>query len=426
MALTVMVVFFLILMFVGCPIAFSMGLSSLLYILVTGSFSPTILVQRMADAPQSLPLLAIPFFILAGQLMNTGGVTNRLFDFAKSLISHIKGGLAYVNVLASMLFAGMSGSAVADAGGLGAVEIKVMVEEGYDKDFSAAVTAASSTIGPIIPPSIMMVVYGAMAEVSVGRLFVGGFIPGIMMGLFLMAYIHHIARKRNFPVHRRAPFRNVLKTFLSAFPSLLTPAILLGGILFGVATPTEVGAIAAGYALLLGIAYREIRLKNVIQTLKDAVALTASITFVLAASNIFGWIIIVENIPDMATNFLLHAIRHPILVLFIINVVLLILGCLINPTAIQIMMTPLLVAIASGMGLDLVHLGVIMVFNLSIGLITPPVGWCLYIVSELAKVPISQVTKAILPFIFVLIACLLVITQFPGTVTFLPNLFFGK
>lgn len=424
MALVVLCVTFVALLIAKTPVAFAMGLASLAYLVTTHSGSLTIIVQRMVAGPQSFTLLAIPFFVLAGQLMSSGRSGDRVFRFARALLGHIRGGLAMANIAASMVFAGMSGTAVADTAGLGPIEMKAMREAGYDDAFSAAVTIASSTIGPIIPPSTMMALYAVMAEVSLGRLFAGGYVPGFIMGAFLMAYCRLVARRQNLAVLPRAPRSELVSSFVAALPTLMTPVILLGGILTGIMTPTEAGAAAVAYGLIVAICYRDLSLRGFLDMLEETVLLTATIMFVLSASNVFGWLVILENVPDMITQFLAQTVRSPALVLLILNAGLLLLGCVVNPTAIQIIVTPVVVALANAMGFDLVHLGLILVLNLSIGLITPPVGWCLYMISDIAKCPFERVVRATIPFVLVLVAALLVITYFPGTVLFLPRLLF--
>jgi len=382
-----------------------------------------VIPQMMITTFDSFVLLAIPLFMLAGQLMNSGGITDKIFSFANKLIGHMKGGLSHVNVVASMIFAGMSGSAVADAAGLGQIEIKAMVEEGFDPDFSAAITAASSTIGPIIPPSIPFVIYGSMTGTSIGALFVAGAIPGLLMGLSLMFICYIISVKRGYPSHKRASIKEIAISFIKAVPSLLTPIIIIGGILFGVFTPTEAAAVAVVYALILGILiYKEIKLRDLLGILLDVGKNTASIMFIVSTATVFGWILTYQGIPQRLAVLLLSITQNIYLILLIINLLLLLVGCFMETIAAQLVLIPVLVPIIDILGIDRLQFGVIITLNLMIGLITPPVGVCLYVVSNIAKIPFERVVKATLPFILVLIIVLMLITYVPGISTFLPKL----
>ncbi|HHW02561.1 MAG TPA: TRAP transporter large permease [Thermoanaerobacterales bacterium] len=416
----------LILMALKVPVAFSMATSATVALLLKGV--PLMLVpQRMFTALDSFPLLAIPLFIFVGQAMNTGGITDKIFNFARVYVRHIKGSLGHVNVIASIIFAGMSGSAVADTSGLGLVEIKAMNEDGFDPEFSAAITAASSTIGPIIPPSIPLVIYAVIAEQSVGRLFLGGVIPGLLMGLALMVYVYVISKKRGYKVEPRATFKERINATIAAIPSLLTPVLLLSGIVFGIVTPTEGAAIAAIYALFLGfIIHKELTLKDLYKMLLSTASSTATILIIISSASIITWVILSSDMPAIVAKTIFSVTNNKYLILFIVNIILLILGCFMEGTSIIMIMVPVLLPIMKMLNVDLVHFGVFLVLNVMIGLITPPVGMCLYIVSKIAGISFERTSKAIIPFIIALIVVLFLITYVPEFVTFLPNLIMDK
>jgi len=388
-------------------------------------FSPFPLVgiaQRMVTGVDSFVLISIPFFMLTGRLMNEGGITDRLFDFARALVGPIRGGLAHANVLASMIFAGMSGSAVADAGGLGMVEIKAMTDQGYRKEYAAAVTVSSSTIGPIIPPSIPMVIYGAMAEVSVGRLFLGGFVPGVLMGLALMVLIYLWSFREFMPKDDRYSLQRVWTTFRAAFLPLLTPVILLGGIVSGIFTPTEAAAVAAVYAFILSyFVYRTVRLKDIPDIMVHTLVTTAVVTFIISTTSGFSWLLIVGKIGQFLVEFVTSVTSSPAVVLLIVNIALLILGCLMEAGVLLILLTPLLVPIMTALHVDLVHFGVVMVLNLMIGVATPPVGMCLFVVSQAAEIKLETLMREVIPQIIPLIVVLFLITYFPDLVLAVPR-----
>jgi tripartite ATP-independent transporter DctM subunit len=414
---------FLVLMFVRVPIAFAMGISSLIFLLHT-DMPISVLAQRLAVGLNSFPLLAIPLFIFVGQLMNTSGMSQRIFDFSSTLVGHIRGGLGHVNILASMIFAGVSGTAVSDAASLGVIEMKAMKDEGYEPAFSAAVTVASSTIGPIIPPSVVLIIYGVMAEVSIGRLFIGGFLPGVTMGFLLMALVYYMGGKMNMPTRPRSSPGQIFKAFLAAFFPLLLPVIILSGIAFGVTTPTEAGAIAVVYAIVLGVIYGEITWRNIGSILGETVILTGSIMFVVATATLFSWLLVSQNIPQKASDLILRITTNPWMVLILINIFLLILGMFIDVMAILIIVTPVFVPVLAQFNIDLVHFGVVLTLNLMIGGITPPMGILCYIVSDVGRVPVEQVFRASTIFLIPLLISLFIITFVPSIVTFLPNLVF--
>ena len=412
---------FLVLIVLGFPIVFSLALISFSYLLIYDIPAITI-AQKMISGIDTFALLAVPFFILAGNLMNIGGVTRRLFRFASAIVGFIPGGLGHANVLASMIFAGMSGAAIADAGGLGTIEIKAMQDEGFDTEFSAAVTAASSTIGPIIPPSIPMVIYASIANVSVGKLFLAGAVPGIAMGIALMIMVYFIAKRRNYPVHSTFDLREIYNSFIDGLLPLLTPVIILGGILGGIFSPTEAAIIASAYALFLGmVVYKEINPKELFQVILDTVKTTSMVIFIISAAAIYGFLLGREQVPQGLAKLLFDISKNPHVIMLIIIIFLLIIGCFMETTAALVLLTPILVPPVSQLGIDPVHFGLVMVLTLMIGLITPPVGVVLYITSNIAKISFESCTKATAPFLIPLILVLLLMAFVPDLVMFLPN-----
>lgn len=412
----------LVLLIARVPIGLAMLLAAMGYLLVFGTIPMTVVPQRLWAGLESFPLLAIPFFVLAGSLMNVSGGAERIFAFCLTLVGHLRGGLGHVNVLASMIFAGMSGAATADAAGLGRIEIDAMKREGYEGSFAAAVTAASSTIGPIIPPSVPLVIYGVMTQVSIWQLFLAGILPGILMGLVMMGVVAYRARQRNYGVRPRASARLIRREFLNASLALFAPVVILGGIFTGVFTPTEAGVVASVYALMLGFAYRTIRFRDLPAVLREAMLMTAQITFIVGAAGLFGWTITYAQVPAALTSTVTELTTNKYIVLILVNVVMLVMGCFIDALALLIMMTPVVVPIATAMGIDPVQLGLLMVLNCMLGLITPPVGICLYIVSDIAKVSIVHVARELMPFYVGLILCLAAVTFVPAIVTVIPRL----
>jgi tripartite ATP-independent transporter DctM subunit len=415
------------LMLVGLPIAIAMALTGALIMLAMGG--PDMLVmlaQRMYSSTTSFPLLAIPFFILAGNLMNTGGMTQRIFDFTQLLVGRVRGGLAHVNVLGSMIFAGMSGSAVADAAGLGVIEINAMQKEGYSTRFAAALTCASCTVGPIIPPSIPFVIYGNLAEVSVGALFLGGVVPGFLMGAAMMVAIVLRAKRLNLPRSQSRPTpREALCVAADALPAIMTPVIIMGGILFGTFTPTEAAVVAALYALALGFFYyRELKVSDLAEILLTTGRQTAQVMFIIAGAGIFGWVLIQQQIPNQVIEQLLTVSDRPWVILLMVNVILLILGMFIEGIAIMIMVVPIFVPLMAKIGVDPVHFGIVLTLNIMIGLLTPPVGLALYVVSDISKVPMSELVTEMWPYLVALLVVLGLVTYVPGFTMFLPH-FFG-
>ena len=405
------------------PIGFCLMLSSFAYILLAGDISFDIMTQRLEAGAEKFTLLAVPFFIMAGKLMNAAGITDRIFNFARAIVGHIPGGLGHANVLASIFFSGMSGAAVADAGGLGSIEIEAMRKDGYEAGFSGAITAASSTIGPIIPPSIPMIVYGVFAETSVAALFAAGVIPGLLMGLALMIMVYVYSIRFNYPKHARATLKQLYEAFIAAIPPLITPLILVGGILGGVFTPTEAGAVAALYALFLGsVFYRTLNLKKIWEVFLDSSFTTGSVMLIVIAASLFGWVLTLERIPVIAGSFILSFTQNKIIILLITNLFLFFVGCFLEPVAAMIILIPVFLPICEQLGINTVHFGIIMVLNLMIGLLTPPVGLVLYIISDIAHISFEQVVRATLPFLIPLIVVLFLLTYWPYIVLILPRI----
>jgi len=414
------------LIILGVPIAVSLALTAAGIMFYMGGIDLLIMLsQRMYASTTSFPLLAIPFFILAGNLMNTGGMTYRIFDFAQLFVGRIHGGLGHVNVIASIIFAGMSGSAVADAAGLGVVEIKAMEKAGYPKSFAATITAVSSTIGPIIPPSIPFVIYGSLSNVSVGALFLAGIVPGLLMGLSLMMIITIESFRRELPRSDSHPnLLESLKIFVNAFPAVITPVIIIGGILGGIFTPTEAAVVASIYAAILGLFfYRELHFKDLPAIIWDTGVQTVQVLIIISGAGAFGWILIQQQIPNAVIDILLSFTQTPWVILLIINIILFILGMFIEAVAIMIIVFPIFLPLVMQIGVSPIHFGVIMVLNLMIGLVTPPVGLCLFGVSGVSKVPIKDLINEIWPYIIALIAVLLIVTYVPEISMSVPRLF---
>lgn len=414
---------FVLLALLGIPLAVGSGVGAWLAFLITGDMPGNLVVLRMLHSTDSFSLLAIPLFIFCGMLMNTSGITDRIFHFARLLVGHVSGGLAHANVVASIIFAGMSGAAVADAGGLGQVEIKAMKDQGYDLDFAAAVTAASSTIGPIIPPSVPMIIYASLAEESVGRLFLGGVIPGFLMGASLVVIIYIISKRRSYPKDRKASLNQLWQAFKAAFWPMMTPAIILGGIGGGIFTATEGAAVAALYALILGVVvYKEVKVTDIPKILVDTMAITAIMLFILSTINSISWILVLEDVTSSVADQVLGLTRQPWLILLITNIFLLILGSVLEGLPIMVLTIPILLPLMESIGVDPIHFGVVMVLNIMIGGITPPIGMLLFITSRIANLQLERLMRSILPFIIPLVVVLILITYIPWLVTALPNL----
>jgi tripartite ATP-independent transporter DctM subunit len=416
---------FLLLLVIGVPVAISLAGSSLIYVMLEGVQPHLVVLHRMIGGIDSFPLLAIPFFIMAGSLMNSCGITNRIYDFALALVGWLKGGLGHVNVVGSVIFAGMSGTAVADAGGLGNIEIKAMRDHGYSVDFAVGITGASSTIGPIIPPSLPFVIYGVMANASIGKLFAAGVIPGLVMALTMMIMVTWYAHTRGW--HRDAKFSVVAlwQTFKKAFLPLLTPIILVGGMTTGIFTPTEAAIAATAYAIILGMAiYRTLSFKKLIKVSMETAETTALILLIVAGASIFGYLITLTKVTDNVSALVLSITTTPWIILLLVNIFLLIVGCFMETIAAITILVPVLLPLMDKIGVDPVHFGLVMVLNLMIGLLTPPVGMVLYILARVAGISFERTTKACLPFLIPLLISLALVTYWPAMVMFLPNLFY--
>jgi len=403
---------FVILLLIGVPISISIGASAVLGCLVL-DYPMMVIGQKMVTGIDSYLLIAIPLFILAGNLMNAGKITDKIFSFAKELVGWIPGGLGHANIVASIIFAGMSGSAAADAGGLGTIEMEAMTKNGYDDDFSGAVTAASSVIGPIFPPSIPLIIYGATASVSVAKL---------LMGVALMVLVFLFAIKYKFERH---PFHvaALIRQFFGSILSLITPLIILAGFTTGWFTPTEASSIAVAYSLIIAlIVYRTMDWKTFKHCLLESAITSANTLFIIGTSTLFTYVLVKEGASTAIANFILGISQNPAVILLIINVVLLILGMFMEPGAILTLMLPVLLPIIKSLNIDLVHFGVVMVLNLMIGQVTPPFGVCLFVISDVAKIKLDKLYKSILPFLIPLVVVLLMCTYIPGIVTYLPSL----
>jgi tripartite ATP-independent transporter DctM subunit len=414
---------FLFLLAVGIPIAFVLGISSVIYL--WKAQMPYVLVsQRIFVGLDNFLILAVPLFILAGKLMNASGITRRLIEFFYIIIGHIRGGLAYVNIIASVFFAGITGAGAADTAAIGSIMIPAMKKEGYSPEYSGAVTAISSTIGPTIPPSIAMVVYGAMAEASIAKLFLAGFIPGLLLGFAQLLVAGFFARRQNFPVRQKIlSVRTVTEGFFNTILAIMMPIILLGGILSGIFTPTEAAGVAVFYALIVGFfIYRELKISSFLKILFETSVLTGTILIILAMAHLFGWILAAETVPEIIANAMTSITKNPLIILLLINLLLLFLGTIMETLAAIILMTPILLPLAQSIGIDPIHFGIIMTVNLNIGLATPPLGVCLLVASPIADVSLEKIALSAVPFLLASIVVLFVVSYLPQLVLFLPNL----
>jgi tripartite ATP-independent transporter DctM subunit len=413
---------FLALLVIGVPIAFCLGLASMAYLSVADTANMTILFGRMQGALQSYLYTAIPLFILASTIMNTAGITSRIFDFANTLVGHLRGGLAQVNVLASVIFSGMTGTVLGDAAGLGRIEIHAMRRAGYRPAFAGAVTIASAVIGPIIPPSMIMIIYAELAEVSIADLFLGGVIPGLLIGAIIMVYIHFAAHRGGpapaAPASRRVRGRACGRALLP----MVSPVIVVGGLVSGTITPTEAALVAVLYALTLTALYRAASVRDLLAALREAALATAMPLFIVSAAILFSWIITVERVPDVLIGAMGGIVDSWVLTVLVMNLSLLIMGMFMEGIGVMILMIPILKPVALAAGIDPVHLGVFMTVNLMIGMITPPVGISLFVAAEITGCKLTEIVSEVIPFLIPLILSLLVISLVPQTVTWLPGL----
>jgi len=418
---------FIALILCRVPISIAIGMATVLTFL-TSDFSNAlqIIPQQMLEGVNKASLTAVPFFIMAGNLMNVTGVTVRIFAFANALVGHFKAGLAQVNVLSSMIFAGISGAAVADCAGLGAIEIKAMRERGYKADFAAAVTVASSVIGPLIPPSIGLVIYAFLAQQSIERMFLAGLVPGILVGLALMLYIRLRAGIEDFPTQQRASVREVGQSARHGFAALMAPAIILGSIMFGFVTATEAGVLACIYCIGLGIWYRELTLAKFAQALSDSTMMTSVIMIIIAFSIAMGWLLAIDQTPQKLADWTFSLTENRNIFLGLLLVFIVLVGCVVEGVPAKLILVPTLLPLIDAYGIDRVHFGIIIQLGLLIGIATPPMGIGLYIVSKVGGVSFEKVTVAVLPMLLPLFAVLLLLTYVPQTVTFLPDLILGK
>jgi tripartite ATP-independent transporter DctM subunit len=422
---TVLIGSFFLMVMLAVPIAFAMGLAVVLAILWQGSLPLTLMAQRTLVGAESYALLAIPFFILAGNLMNLGGITTRIIDLAMSMVGRFKGGLALTSVMASMIFSGLSGSAAADASALGKVLIPAMKRQGYSPGFAAALMASACVNGPIIPPSIPLVIYGLSVGkgVSIIALFLGGLIPGLLLGVALMISAYWISKRRDYPVTARVPLREIPRLALPALPALLMPIIILVGVTGGVVTVTESATIAVLYALLVGFfVYRQLRIRDLWPILVQTALDSALVMFIIALSAGFGWLLAVSGLTRQLADAIAAVSENPLVILMLINLLLLVIGIFMEPLPAMLILIPVLVPVVSAVGIDLVHFGLVMVFNLCLGLLTPPVGILLYICANFAEIKIEELVRELMPFFTAGVVVLLLITVFPQTVLWLPQI----
>jgi len=412
----------LILVLGGVPIGVAMIFVSMGYFYHTG-MGLNFAVQRMVDGLNSFPILAVPLFLLAAAILNSAGITNHLFGFARALVGHITGGLGHVNVLASLFFSGMSGSAMADAGGLGKMEIKAMRDAGYDDAFAGSVTAASSMIGPLVPPSITMVLYGVAANTSIGAMFLGGIIPGFMCAGALMIMVYVLARRRNYPRDPRQSMTQIRKLFFRSLPALFTPVVIVGGIFSGWFSPTEAAAITVLYAILIDLLfYRELTFKRLWDAIYETTATSATIATIIAGVSLMGFVLAREQAPQQIASVFLSIADSPMHFLIAVNLMLFVLGAFIESLVILLIVVPILVPIALGFGIDPVHFGIVVVLNLMISILTPPMGMALFIVAQVGGIPYQKLAVAILPWLIPPIVVLVLVCVFPILATGLPGL----
>jgi tripartite ATP-independent transporter DctM subunit len=421
--MTIAILVFLVVLLAGVPVFIALAASSLVYTHFIAGIPDFVILHRMAGGIDSFPLLAVPFFILAGNLMNSAGITNRIYDFAVAAVGWMRGGLAHVNIMGSVIFAGMSGTAIADAAGLGTIEIKAMKDHGYSTEFSVGVTAASATLGPIIPPSLPFVIYGMMANVSIGALFMGGFIPGAVMTLFMMLYVWYCARRYGMGRDQAFSLRTLGTASLAAVPPLLTPAIIMGGMTFGWFTPTEAAIAACAWAMILGVfLYRSLSFRQFYKVTMDTIETTAGVLLIVGAASLFGWVLTTTRLTEYAADALLSYTTNRYVILLLVNILLLVVGCFLEPIASISILVPVLMPVITKVGIDPVHFGVLMTLNLMIGLLHPPLGMVLFVLARISKLSVERTTMAILPWLIPLLASLVAVTLFPELTLWLPRM----
>ncbi len=421
--LLIFAIFFALIFILRIPIALGMIVNSVIYMLLTNRDIGLVMESVASNLFTKWIIIAVPLFIFTANVMNAGKITDLLFGFANGLVGKWRGGMGHVNVVASLIFSGMTGSAVADASGLGLMEIEAMRRYGYDDGFSCAITAASATIGPVFPPSIPMVFYALLSGTSIGALFLGGMVPGFLLAILLMAYIAFIAKRKNYPRGEQVPARQFWKTTFKSLPALITPVILLGGIYTGVMTPTEAGAVAGLYAVIVAaLVYRALGWKALWGVIVMTVIRTGAVSIIVGAAFANSFVVAIENVPDMLGGFLLGLTENKYVLLLIINVFFLILGMFIDTSTITVVFIPMILPLVNALDINLVHFGVVVVLNMMIGLSTPPFGVLLFIVSGISDTPLQKVIKAILPMIIVMIGLLFLLTYVPDIILFLPRL----
>ena len=421
------IIAWLVIMFVGVPVGWSLMIATILYFSMSRWNVAMFASAKLVDSLNSFSLISVPFFILTGILMNGAGITEKIFNFAKALLGHYTGGMAHVNVAASLIFSGMSGSAIADAGGLGQLEIKAMRDEGYDDDLCGGITAASCIIGPLVPPSISMIIYGVIANQSIAKLFLAGFVPGVLTTIALMIMCYAICKKRGYKKAKKATFKEQVQAFKDSFWALLTPVIIIGGIFTGKFTPTEAAIIAAAYSVFLGaFIYKELTLKSFFAHCIEAMSVSGVTCLMIISVTFFGDMIAREQTAMKIAEVFMQYADSPLTVLVMINLLLLFLGMFIDALALQFLVLPMLIPVAAEVGIDLIFFGVMTTLNMMIGILTPPMGMALFVVAQVGKMSVSTVTKGVLPFLVPIFLTLVFITVFPEVVTFLPYLILGK
>ncbi|MCF4113170.1 MULTISPECIES: TRAP transporter large permease [Dethiosulfovibrio] len=408
---------------INVPIAVSIGLSSLAAVLFSGAIPPVVVVQKMITATDSFPLMAVPFFLLAGSLMEYGGISRRLVDLANSFVGRYSGGLAFVAIVSSMFFGAISGAAVPTVAAIGSILIPAMVRKGYDKSFATAVEASAGTLGVMIPPSIPMIIYGTLTGVSIGALFMGGILPGVLVGFSLMFVAWRISRKRGYRGDARSTRTQRWTAFKEAIPALMMPIIILGGIYGGVFTPTEAAVIAVVYGFMVGtFVYKTLGFRDIRKTLVSSAVGTSVVMFIIATCSVFSWILTAEQIPQLVADAILSISDNPIVILTLVNLLLLFIGTFMETVAAIIILVPVLLPIVTQIGVDPLHFGIVMVVNLAVGMVTPPLGVCLFVGCGISGIKLEQITRAILPFILIMILDILILAYVPVISTLLPRL----